>query len=1175
MSSPIPGPGGRRPRPRRQAVRRFSATRRGAVLVLLAGTHVAMADDTEVFFASDAAAVDAPNVLFIVPASRAMGCPVGSTDRCAIATDDGSSRMDAVRTALDRVIASLAESGVSVGLMRPGKGGDSAATSRGGFVVQEVAPLDPERATQFRRWICPPGLDPTACNLVRPITGDGPGLPVLAPANHSAFCAVDATGKPVCDGRPDAGRQRLTELLFEANRYFAGRRPVWGRDSRVGPGYRFPGDGYDPPSIWGPATVDAAACAADTGACRYLSPTGECRRNLIVVISDGLLAPDDGNDTGSDSIANSAGDAAPYDRWFRPYRDPGGLTSGPAGDGCSANTGIVHSPVDPGPGDETPGTYSDCPDDLAYSMRNGGFVASLPSAQVFTHTVAFDLGTATRAEAVAEESPRRLLQLLARAGGGRFHAVECDGCTPAQAADELTRILEGIVGEAVVAQATFTAPTVPVNAFNRTETLDELYLSVFRPVATQRWRGNVRKYRVAANGDFLGRDDALAVDPQTGALLPDVASLWPADSVDADGDDVLAGGAAHGLPEPAGRRIYTNENGANASALASYGIDQVARRDDAAALLGYLAAGLEPPECPGAPGDRPADPDNPAICQLIEWVLGTDVADRAPEPSGNGDYTDPRYDLGDPLHSRPAVVTYGLAGPKPRSIVYAMTNDGLLHAFDADSGRERWAFLPWSQLGRLLSLYRDAAALPRRSLGLDGSLRVLELDRNGNGVIEPAADGRGDRVILYFGMRRGGRSYHALDVTEVDFDDPAGDRPKLLWIAGPDDDPLIPASLRLPLVGQTWSRPVATRLKVPGHPSDDDRVVLFGGGYDPDTQDPVDDRPQPYVAATRGTGLYVLDAFTGQLLWRAGPDPGADLQLPALTAAIPADVTALDLNGDEYLDVAYVGDLGGRIWRIDFDAAAASLERLASGGVLADLGGAGVAGARRFFASPDVSAVVRAGRRWLNVAIGSGHRELPVSDRETDDRFYSIRDFSGLDRRDWSRFVALTEAELTDVTPEAGPSTVQAPVPADSAGWMLRLQNHAGEKAVSSSRTLDHTIFFPTFVPQARRDVAEGDACGGGIGYNHLYQVSVIDGRPARRLSETALPTTARGLAIRLDQPGIAPEPMFLFPAPEPGPAEDGPAVRPPPVCLVGAETCGNLAVLAPRRTYWRQHGAE
>ena len=142
--------------------------------------------------------------------------------------------------------------------------------------------------------------------------------------------------------------------------------------STIGPGYPYPGHAYDPASIWGPATAVPADCRGAGAACRYRSPVGECQRNVLVILSDGVLAEDRGNDAGAGSIPSSAGDPAPLDHWFRAYHDPRGLTSGLDRHGCSINAGIDYRRVDPGTGEESAVALSNCADDLAYSMRSGG-----------------------------------------------------------------------------------------------------------------------------------------------------------------------------------------------------------------------------------------------------------------------------------------------------------------------------------------------------------------------------------------------------------------------------------------------------------------------------------------------------------------------------------------------------------------------------------------------------------------------------------------------------------------------------------------------------------------------------------------------------------------------------------------------------------------------------------
>jgi hypothetical protein len=130
----------------------------------------------------------------------------------------------------------------------------------------------------------------------------------------------------------------------------------------------------------------------------------------------------------------------------------------------------------------------------------------------------------------------------------------------------------------------------------------------------------------------------------------------------------------------------------------------------------------------------------------------------------------------------------------------------------------------------------------------------------------------------------------------------------------------------------------------------------------------------------------------------------------------------------------------------------------------------------------------------------------------------------------------------------------------------------AGEKSISPSRTFDNTIFFPTFVPQKRTDDTDDNVCTDAIGYNNLYEVSVFDAKPSKYLDATTHSIVANGLAMRLEQFGIAPETVFLFPGSD---GENQDATRPPPICLIGVESCGQFGAFEPKRTFWRQSGAE
>ena len=285
-----------------------------------------------------------------------------------------------------------------------------------------------------------------------------------------------------------------------------------------------------------------------------------------------------------------------------------------------------------------------------------------------------------------------------------------------------------------------------VNAFNRTQNLNYLYMSVFKPATSYRWLGNIKKYRITPSGQIRDANDNAAVDPNTGFFVTGAQSYW---SDMADGADAELGGAAGELKTPATRKIYSNLT-ANSGTLTEDLSELKATGN--LTLANLLLLGVV---------SNVAVSGRPAVGELVDWAYGHDVQDE----NGNSDFTEARKDMGDPLHSRPATVIYGGPADDPDITLYATTNDGYFQAINAKTGAELWAFVPRLMLDRIEELYTNDD-VTSRTYGLDGVVRVVRLDRNGNGTIEPAGtdiDGSGsvtesekDKVYLYFGMRRGG-----------------------------------------------------------------------------------------------------------------------------------------------------------------------------------------------------------------------------------------------------------------------------------------------------------------------------------------------------------------------------------------------------------------------------------
>jgi type IV pilus assembly protein PilY1 len=714
--------------------------------------------------------------------------------------------------------------------------------------------------------------------------------------------------------------------------------------------------------------------------------------------------------------------------------------------------------------------------------------------------------------------PLPLLQETANKGGGEYYT--------ANDAASLTTALTNIVREIVEEDTTFVSPSVSVNAFNRTQTLNDLFVAVFRPASEEHWAGNIKKYKLV-NGEIVGIDEVSpVVDPDTGFFKQNAHSIW---SAQADGSNVSEGGAANQLPEPAVRRIYTYLGNKNLTA-------DINRFNEANVDLLNALSGL-----PGYSDEINCPSRN---CDIIQHARGIDVTD----DDQDGDVDEPRMAMGDPLHARPVSVIYGGTEANPDlddSVIYSASNDGYLHALDPISGEELWSFIPPQMFEHLPRLF-DNNATANRFYGIDGNLRSVKVDVDKDGIVEPLD---GDRVYLYFGMRRGGDTIFAMDITSKE-------RPILMWAKDGND---------IPGLGQTWSTPVPTRIDISDKAQNPtDFVLVLGGGYE-SSQD-----NDPYSQDGSGNSIYILDALSGNLLWRASAN-NSNLNIPTMVNSIPADVRVLDLNNDGYADRFYASDTGGRVWRIDITNGN-GVNSLAAGGMLADLGAAalgapGLADTRRFYYAPDTAVITTKTTRFMHVGIGSGYRAHPL-DRDNHNAFYAIRDkntFNKLTQVQYDALQPLTPADLVDVTDDPNPNLADG-----QPGWRIELRDGGwiGEKVLSEARTFADKIFFTTFTPKENNN-----PCLPGIGVNKLFIVNATDGSPVNNLDgiggEDDLTVDDR--IYSLSQGGIAPEIVFLFPGDQACEGADCDRVY----GFVGVEGIGGLDLPPFVRTYWSQEDTE
>jgi len=262
-----------------------------------------------------------------------------------------------------------------------------------------------------------------------------------------------------------------------------------------------------------------------------------------------------------------------------------------------------------------------------------------------------------------------------------------------------------------------------------------------------------------------------------------------------------------------------------------------------------------------------------------------------------------------------------------QSEVYLATNGGMLHAFDAHTGAERWAYIPDDVLGisargevkgSHATLKDWVEILVTGTLGsanhpylMSGAVSAEDLWVNGKW-----------RTVIALGRGRAGKFLTALDVTDTaNWDKGYSKSPKpaspptLLFNAGNregvTDRDAFGASYDG--LGETWSIPVMGEIN--GGTGDPQPVLFAGSGYG-------------CKGSTEGQYLYALRVADGAVIKRfaISSSPNAPLQDNALVATVTLfNPHRFDSrNPNDFVSNLYVGDLQGNVYKLDCSDASPS-----------------------------------------------------------------------------------------------------------------------------------------------------------------------------------------------------------------------------------------------------------
>lgn len=787
------------------------------------------------------------------------------------------------------------------------------------------------------------------------------------------------------------------------------------------------------------------------------------------------------------------------------------------------------------------------------------------------------------------------VQTMAAYGGGKSFVVNIND---PNALNDLINDLVKTFNEVQATNSVFASVSLPVSVNSQGMSLNQVYVGMFRPDpnALPRWVGNLKQYQLGFDtSNNVVLEDSLGQpaisNASTGFISSNALSFWSADAQSGTPRNgpftITTTGYTTTLISnwpTSGFFLYkaTGASGAFDAAdgeiVDKGGVGEMLRAEfltDRSTRMIYTCNSVG--GCPTTSGSTlpKFDSNNTSLTptllgtttatdatSLINWIRGDDNTSPNNETTqGPGSPVSIRASIhGDVLHSRPAVVNYG---GNIGIVAFYGSNDGFFRAINANKdpvsgvtspppsvitmsdtnkrlvrpGGELWSFIAPEFFSKFMRLRNNS---PTLTLGAVSSGKDYFFDGTTT-AFQDTRDPKNPKVYVYLTARRGGRMIYAFDVS-----DPTKP-PVFLWSKSNKD---------IAELGQTWSQPKLAMVKGNTNP-----VIIMGGGYDPaEDSDPV------ASTDTQGRAILVLDALSGSTVWSACPGAACTVQVPAMTYAIPSDVTLLDRNGDGYTDRLYTGDLGGNIWRADINDSSPANWSVTQ---LASLGGTST-NARKFFYPPDV--VPTAG---FDAVVGAtGDREHPLLSNNSStviNRFYMIRDTNvGTSSTGWT---VVTENMLTDETGAAAGTTTPYDPTTTGAGFYVTLI-HSGEKAVNAPLTVAGYTYFGTNTPTDPK--ADKNICYPNLGVARGYALSPL----------YATGLNANGFIV-FDGGGLPPSPVFgIVQIPI-----SGGGVLPTPVLIGGGNQLGTgggddkssegaQKVIPPgtgkrKRTYWYIDGVK
>ncbi|PWB39272.1 MAG: hypothetical protein C3F19_16720 [Rhodocyclales bacterium] len=367
-------------------------------------------------------------------------------------------------------------------------------------------------------------------------------------------------------------------------------------------------------------------------------------------------------------------------------------------------------------------------------------------------------------------------------------------------------------------------------------------------------------------------------------------------------------------------------------------------------------------------------------------------------------YRERKHALGDIVNGAPVYVrkppfaysddnysTFAENNKARQSVVYAGANDGMLHAFNGDTGDELWAFIPTAVIPQLYKL-ADKSYSTNHRFYVDGPMTV------GDVCLAASCNANQWKTIIVGGLGKGGRAYYALDVTNPT-------SPQLLWEFTDTN------------LGYTFGNAIIT--KISGQ-----WVVIVASGYN--NTSPGDGKGR----------LFVLKASDGTKLAEIVTDDTETDPSKSGIAKINNWVSSTNL--DNSTRHVYGGDLDGNVWR--FDVIAGTAVKITTVGKVTG------APTQPITTKPELAEVKIGGVASRVILIGTG-RYLGTTDISTTGRMslYAIKD--DLISPPYGNFRSNSDVVVQQLSGDTGSREMSyTAMTSDKIGWYMDFDVKDGER---------------------------------------------------------------------------------------------------------------------------------